>query len=172
MSDTRAFFPLVRTVAVLLGVFVLTFMLPIGLMRPTAVFWLVTVTAFLCLTGAFGLLFAHAATTWWRWLLSLAAVAIIAWFAGYGSACITASEEERGRYNSPLVHEVLAAPGLPGVLLGQPSRDPGVGEIRSFRFSTGTANAVFWLIVIPVAACIIRAIIPLHRESFPINRNA
>jgi hypothetical protein len=172
MSASQGSFPLIRTVVALLGVFVLIFMLPIGLIRPPAVFWLVTITAFLCLTGAFGLLFAHAATTCWRWLLSLGAVALIAWFAGYGSACITASEEERGRYNSPFVHEILAAPGFPGVLLGQPSRDLGVGEIRSFRFSAGTANAVFWLIIIPVAACIIRAIIPLHREPFPNTRNA
>ncbi|KAB2647014.1 MAG: hypothetical protein DVB27_05400 [Verrucomicrobia bacterium] len=171
MNESQRYFPLVRTVAVLLGIFVLTFMLPIGLIHAPAGFWLVTITAFLCLTGAFSLVFAKAATTLCRWILSLAVVAIIAWFAGYGSACIAASEEERGRYNSPFVHEILAAPGLPGVLLGGPGYDLRVGEIRSFRFSAGTANAIFWLVVIPIAARFIRVIIPLDREYFPIIRN-
>jgi hypothetical protein len=173
MNESQRHFPLGRTVAVLLSVFVLSFMLPMGLIRPPAIFWLVAVAAFLCLCGASGLIFARAATSLWRWLLSLTAVGVVAWFAGYGSACITASEEERGSYDSPLIHQVLAAPGLPGVLLGGPTFDLRIGEIRNFRFSAGTANAIFWLIVIPVSAAIIRAVLPLQREhSQSHNRNA
>jgi hypothetical protein len=97
----------------------------------------------------------------------------VAWFAGYGSACITASEEERGRYSSPVIHEVLAAPGLPGIVLAGPSYDLRVGEIRHFRFSAGAANALFWLIVIPVFASNVRAVFHLHREPFQLpNRHA
>ncbi len=163
MNEHQGHFPLVRTVAALLAVFVLIFMLPIGLVRRPILFWLVAIAAFLCLAAAFGLLFARAATTWWRWLLSLSVVAVVAWFAGYGSACITASEEERGRFNSPFIHEVLVAPGLPGILLGGPSYDLRIGEIREFRFSAGTTNALFWLVVIPVCAGIMRAM--LHRSG-------
>lgn len=164
MNQHQGYLPKGRTVAVLLGVFVLILLLPIGLIRPPAIFWSVAVAAFLCLCGAFGLIFARAATSLLRWSLSLTAVGIVAWFAGYGSACITASEEERGRYNSPFIIEVLAAPGLPGILLGGPGYDLRAGEIRSFRFSIGTANAIFWLIVVPASAAILRSVLPFRRK--------
>jgi hypothetical protein len=157
VNDTHNRFPLGRTLLVLFGIFVLTFALPNRVIHLPIVFWAVITIASLCLVCAFGLLFAFAATTLRRWLLSLAAVGGIAWFAGYSSACITAPEEERGRYNSPLIQEVLIAPGFPGVLLTSPGYELGVGEIRRFRFSVGTANAIFWLIVIPITARCLRS---------------